>query len=450
MELLEGTMTDRPRSNNISPRLQRIAELARRMPGTALTSLSHHIDIEFLREAFARTRKDGAAGIDGRTAADYAEKLDENLSMLLDRFKSGLYRAPAVRRVYIPKADGKRRPIGIPTIEDKILQRAVAMVLEAVYEQDFLPFSWGFRPGKRMHDALQGLRDWLMSNRGGWVVEVDIKGFFDAIPHADLRSFLDQRVRDGVIRRAIGKWLNAGVMEGGVVHRSKSGSPQGGVISPLLANVFLHHVFDVWFVEQLVPQMWGRSYVVRFADDIVIAFEREDDAKRVMNALPKRFGRYGLTLHPDKTRLVRFKRPPRRGRDDNDEGGTFSFLGLTHHWARSRKGNWVIKQKTAKDRFKRGCRAISLWCRRNRHRPVKEQAKALGAKLRGHYNHFGVTGNSRALGRFFYVVRRIWYKWLKRRSQRRRMNWERFAALLRRHPIPPPRLGARGWHAANP
>jgi len=325
------------------------------------------------------------------------------------------------------------------------------MVLEAVYEQDFLPFSWGFRPGRRMHDALLGLRNWLMSNGGGWIVEVDIKTFFDDMPHADLRSFLDQRVRDGVIRRAIGKWLKAGVMEDGEVHRSKTGSPQGGVVSPMLANVFLHHVFDLWFANEVRPRLKGRNFVVRFADDIVIAFANEEDARRVMDVLPKRFGKYGLTLHPDKTRLVRFERPPHHGRDDDDDGpGTFDFLGLTHHWARSRKGRWVVKQRTAKDRFRRGCRAISEWCRRNRHLPVEVQARALSAKLRGHYNHYGVIGNSRALGRFFQAARRLWLKWLNRRSQRRHMNWERYAALLRRYPLPPPRLGARGWHAAKP
>ncbi len=441
-------MTGTPRPDPISPRLQRIAELARQMPTTALTSLSHHIDIDFLREAHRRTRKDGATGVDGRTAAEYESNLDENLGKLLDRFKSGSYRAPPVRRVHIPKGNGKSRPIGIPTFEDKILQRAVAMVVEAVYEQDFKDFSWGFRPGRRMHDALAGLRSWLMSRGGAWVVEVDIQGFFDALPHADLRDFLDQRVRDGVVRRAIGKWLNAGVMEGGVVRRGSTGTPQGGVISPLLANVFLHHVFDVWLDEEVRPRSRGEIFVVRYADDIVIACVREDDARRVMNVLPKRFGKYGLTLHPEKTRLIRFTRP--NGSDDDDGPTSFDLLGFTHHWAKSRKGYRVIKQRTAKDRFRRGCQAAAQWCRSHRHLPVDVQARILGAKLRGHYNHFGIKGNSRALGRFFHIVRRIWFKWLNRRSQKRHMTWERFEVLLERYPIPPPVLGSRGWHAASP
>ena len=441
---MQGT----PTPVDISPRLERIAKLARQMPDTALRTLAHHIDVDFLREAYRRTRKSGAPGVDGRTAAEYEQNLDANLASLLDRFKSGLYRAPAVRRVHIPKGKGKTRPIGIPTIEDKVLQRAVAMVLGEVYEQDFKSFSWGFRPGKRMHDALSGLRDGLMDNGGGWVLEVDIESFFDSLCHATLRDLLSQRVRDGVILRAIGKWLNAGVMEDGQLRRPESGTPQGGVISPLLANVFLHHVFDVWFDDEVRPRLRGRCHVVRFADDIVIAFQREDDARRVMEVLPKRFGRYGLTLHPDKTRLVRFERP---GRGDESGGpGAFNFLGLTHHWARSRKGWWVVKQRTATDRLQRASGAASLWCRQNRHLPVAIQAEALSAKLRGHYNHYGVTGNSRSLSRFFQVVRRIWLKWLNRRSQKRHMNWERFGALLKRYPLQPPRLGARGWNAANP
>lgn len=434
-----------PTTDTISPRLQRIAELAKQMPGTALRTLAHHIDIDLLREAFRRTRKDGATGVDGRTAAEYALNLDANLSSLLDRFKSGTYRAPPVRRVHIPKGKGDQtRPIGIPTIEDKILQRAVAMVLEAVYEEDFLDFSWGFRPGRRMHDALSGLRNWLMSKNGAWVIEVDIRSFFDALPHAVLRDLLDQRVRDGVIRRAIGKWLNAGVLEDGEIHRGTSGTPQGGVISPLLANIFLHHVFDEWFDKEVRPRLGGDSYVVRFADDIVIACKREEDARRVMDVLPKRFGKYGLTLHPEKTRFLRFTRPL-KGRDDDGETGSFDFLGLTHHWAKSRKGNWVIKQRTAGNRLQRGCRAVAEWCRLNRHQPVEEQARVLNSKLRGHYNHYGVTGNSRSVNRFFQVVRKTWFKWLSRRNQRRHLTWERYAALLARYPLQPPRLGARGW-----
>lgn len=441
-------MKGTPRLDSISPRLQRIAELARQMPEAALKTLAHHIDIDLLREAYRRTRKNGATGVDGQTAAEYESNLDENLSSLLDRFKTGTYRAPPVRRAHIPKGDGKTRPIGIPTIEDKVLQRAVAMVVEAIYEQDFKDFSWGFRPGRRMHDALAGLRNWLMSKGGAWVVEVDIQGFFDALPHAFLRGFLDQRVRDGVVRRTIGKWLKAGVMEDGAVRRGPTGTPQGGVISPLLANVFLHNVFDVWFDDEVRPRLKGASTVVRYADDIVVACVREDDARWVLAEISRRFGMFGLALHPEKTRIVHFKRPT--GRDDDDGPGSFDLLGFTHHWAKSRKGNWVIKQRTAKDRLRRGCQSASEWVREHRHLPVEVQARVLGAKLRGHYSHFGIIGNSRALGCFFQAVRSLWFKWLNRRSQRRSMTWERFQVLLERYPIPQPILGDRGWRAANP
>ena len=311
-EAVEGKMSGRPGPGSVSTRLARIAELAREDPGRALTTLGHHIDVEFLREAYRRTRKDGAPGVDGQTAEEYARELEANLRSLLDRLKSGSYRAPPVRRVHIPKGDGsKTRPIGIPTFEDKVLQRAVAMILEAVYEQDFLDCSLGFRPGRSAHGALETLRQGLMEMRGGWVLEVDVKGFFDNLDHRHLRAFLDQRVRDGVLRRMIDKWLKAGVMEDGNITHPDAGSPQGGVISPILANVYLHDVLDRWFEEMVKPCLRGPAFLVRFADDFVMVFALESDAHRVYDVLPKRFAKYGLAIHPEKTRLVRFRRPPR-------------------------------------------------------------------------------------------------------------------------------------------
>lgn len=424
---------------DISTRLQRIAELARTVPG-ALTTLAHHIDVEFLREAYRRTRKDGAAGVDGRTAAEYAEKLDENLRNLLERFKAGTYKAPPVRRVHIPKGDGsKTRPIGIPTFEDKILQRTVAMVLEAIYEQEFLDCSFGFRPGRSAHDALRVLRDGLMTMRGGWVLEVDIQGFFDSLVHGHLRGFLDRRVRDGVVRRTINKWLKAGVLEKGQLSYPEAGSPQGGVVSPLLANVYLHEVLDKWFEADVKPRLSGRAFLVRYADDFVVVLSTEEDARRVMNVLPKRFEKYGLTLHPEKTRLVSFGQPVSRTDDPEGRGGpgSFDLLGFTHIWAKSRRGSWVIKQRTASSRFGRAVRRVSEWCRRNLHRKLAEQQQRLGQMLRGHYGYFGITGNSHALSRFLYEVRRIWRHWLDRRSRRTTMPWPRFARLLERYPLPP-------------
>jgi len=424
---------------NVSTKLQRIAELARHAPGMVLTTLAHNIDIDFLREAYRRTRKDGAAGVDGQTAADYAGNLEGNLGSLLERFKSGQYQAPPVRRVHIPKGDGaKTRPIGIPTFEDKVLQRAVTMVVEAVYEQDFLDCSYGFRPDRSAHQALQTLWEGMMEMRGGWVLEVDIQGFFDSLEHGQLRGFLDQRVRDGVVRRAIDKWLKAGVMEAGNVVHMEEGTPQGGVVSPVLANVYLHEVLDKWFQAEVKPRLEGRAFLIRYADDFVVVFSSEHDARRVMDVLPKRFGRYGLTLHPEKTRLVPFQRPsggPSGGRGNSQ---SFELLGFTHHWAKSLEGRWIVRRKTAPSRFGRALRRVGDWCRVNRHLPIAIQQQRLSQKLRGHYGYFGITGNANALGRFLYEVTQVWRHWLDRRSQRAKMAWSRFEKLLVRYPLPPP------------
>lgn len=428
-----------PNLENVSTKLQRIAELARRAPTMAFQTLAHHIDVELLHAAYQRTRKSGAVGVDGQTAEAYEAQLEMNLQSLLDRFKSGSYFAPPVRRVHIPKGDGDTRPIGIPTFEDKVLQRAVVMVLNAVYEQDFLDCSFGFRPGRSPHHALDVVREGLMEMGGGWVIEIDIRHFFDSVDHRHLRGILDQRVRDGVIRRTIDKWLKAGVLERGAVSYPDAGTPQGGVISPLLANVYLHEVIDVWFEQEVRPRLEGKGFLVRYADDIVIAFARETDARRVMDVLPERFAKYGLTLHPEKTRLIDFRRPG----DGTGTPGTFDLLGFTHLWTRSRRSYWVIKRKTSRSRFGRALKRIAEWCRRNLHRPVPEQHKALVLKVRGHYNYFGITGNSRALDRFRYEVIRVWQKWLSRRSSRRHMRWHRFVGVLKRHPLPWPRITHR-------
>jgi group II intron reverse transcriptase/maturase len=439
MELLEGKMPRTSGREAISTKREKIAELARQEPKLVLTTLAHLIDGVWLREAYRRTRKTGAAGVDGVTSAQYEAHLEANLEGLLERFKSGRYRAPAVRRVHIPKdGRGKTRPIGIPTLEDKVLQRAVLMVLEPVYEQDFLDCSYGFRPGRSAHQALEALWRGLMDIGGGWVIDLDIQSFFDTVDWAWLRSFLDQRVRDGVIRRAIGKWLQAGVMEQGVVRYPEEGTPQGGVLSPLLANIFLHEVLDTWFVRVVRPRLRGRALLVRYADDAVLGFETEEDARRVMSVLPKRFGRYGLTLHPEKTRLVDFRRPDQG--IGSGSGRTFAMLGLTHFWGRSRKGRWIVKRKTAPDRFSRALRQIGRWCRLHRHRSLAEQQRALNQKLRGHYSYYGVTGNARALGRFHRMVERHWRKWLHRRSHATTMTWEHFKRLLRHYPLAPPRV----------
>ena len=422
---------------NVLTKQERIATLARQSPQMGFTSLAYLMDIEWLREAYRRTRKDGAVGIDGTTSAEYEQDLENNLQSLLDRAKSGRYFAPPVRRVHIPKAGSptETRPIGIPTLEDKVLQRAVVMLLEPIYEQDFYDGSYGFRPGRGAHGALESLWKGTMDTRGGWVLEVDIRKFFDTLDHAHLRELLQHRVRDGVLLRLIGKWLNAGVMEDGSVSYPDAGSPQGGVISPLLANVYLHYVLDVWFKQEVQPRLAGQALLIRYADDVAIIFSDESDARRVMDVLPKRFGKYGLTLHPDKTRLVAFKRPD-DGDSSSGEPGTFDLLGFTHYWARSRRGEWTVKRKTASSRLSRSLRAIAEWCRGHRHLPVSEQHKTLSAKVRGHCAYYGITGNSRWLVTFRMQVHRTWRYWLSRRNRKRTMTWDCFNRLLKRYPLP--------------
>jgi len=433
-------MTGTSSPSDISTKLQQIAELARRTP-TALTTLAHHIDIEFLREAYRRTRKDGAAGVDGETAATYARTLDENLRSLLDRLKSGTYHAPPVRRVHIPKGDGsKTRPIGIPTFEDKVLQRAVTMVLEAIYEQEFHDCSYGFRPARSAHQALQALWDGLMKMHGGWVLEIDIEAFFDTLVHEHLRTFLDRRVRDGVLRRTINKWLKAGVLEATGLRYAESGTPQGGVISPLLANVYLHEVLDTWFDADVKPRLQGQAFLIRYADDAVLVFSSEADARKVMDVLPKRFGKYGLKLHPEKTRLVKFTRPQRRDTPKDTDAESFDLLGFTHFWGKSRADSWVVKRQTARSRFGRALRRVSQWCRLHLHDRISRQHKHLTQALRGHYGYFGITGNANALSNFLYEVTQAWQKWLHRRTGRGAMPWPRFLRVLKRFPLPPPKV----------
>jgi len=423
----------------------------------AFTSLAYLVDIDWLKEAYRRTRKDGAAGVDGVTAAEYEQDLEGNLLRLLDRAKSDTYRAPPVRRVHIPKGGSRTetRPIGIPTLEDKILQRAVVMLLEPIYEQDFLACSYGFRPGRSAHQALDSFWKQTMNCQGGWVLEVDIQKFFDNLDHGHLRTFLQQRVRDGVLLRLIGKWLKAGVMEDGSVSYPDAGSPQGGVISPLLSNVFLHYVLDLWFEQDVQPRLRHRAFLIRFADDFVIGFRDQRDAQRVKEVLPKRFGKYGLTIHPTKTQLVPFQPPSPtaggRGKQPHARSGSFDLLGFTHLWGRSRKGQWVVKRKTASSRFSRAVRSIDSWCRSNRHQPVGLQQQKLSQKLRGHYAYYGITGNGKALSRFFYEVQCCWRKWLNRRNRNRTLNWTVFHSLLQRYPLAPVRAVHSVYNrAANP
>jgi RNA-directed DNA polymerase len=442
-------MPGTPRPDSVSTKQQRIAALARKCPDMAFTNLAHHIDINWLRKAYDLTRKDGAVGVDGQTAADYEVNLMANLQDLLNRAKSGTYTAPPVRRVHIPKpgSPGESRPLGIPTFEDKVLQRAVLLVLEPVYETDFLPGSHGFRPKRGAHGALAALREQAMKLGGDWIVDVDLRKFFDTIDHGHLREFLRRRVRDGVILRLIGKWLNAGVLDKGVLTISEEGTPQGGVVSPLLANIMLHYVLDEWFEKDVRPRLHGRAFLIRYADDFVIGVARTDDARRIMEVLPKRMSKYGLTVHPEKTRLVRFTPS-----DDADSGSTagpqahptsFDFLGFTHYWGRTfHQGFWTVKRHTAKTRFRRALQALWEWCRTHRHLPIQEQHQKLCQKTRGHYSYYGLPGNSKRLSAFLRGVHRAWKRWLSQRD-RTGMTWADYQRLTRCYRLPPARLVRR-------
>jgi RNA-directed DNA polymerase len=430
----------------VSTKQQRLAELAQQSPQMAFTSLNHHLDLGWLVEAYNQTRHDGAVGVDGQTASDYGLTLWENLESLLDRAKSGTYRAAPVRRVRIPKGTGNEtRPLGIPTLQDKVLQRAVVMALEPIYEQDFRNCSYGFRPGRSAHQALQALWQQTMDLGGCWLVEVDIRKFFDTLDHGHLRELLRQRVRDGVLLRLIDKWLKAGVLEGVELTYPEAGTPQGGVISPLLANIYLHYVLDEWFEQDVKPCLKGRAFLVRYADDFVMGFACEEDARRVLDVLPKRLGKYGLTIHPDKTRLVPFVRPPHQ-LSSASRGAvppkSFDFLGFTHFWSRSKSGSWVVKRKTAGSRFRRAVGKIAEWCRLNRHVSLGEQYQALWRKLHGHFQYYGgLVGNGRSLWCFRSRVQEIWRQWLSRRGGVRGMPWARMAEQLKRFVLPTP----PGW-----
>jgi RNA-directed DNA polymerase len=437
MDPLEGNTADSPKSDNVSTKQERIAALAKQMPHVALRSLNHYLDRDWLHTACLLTRKDGAVGVDGQTYEEYREGLLGRLDLLIDRAKTGTYRAPPVRRVHIPKGTGNEtRPLGIPTLEDKILQRGVAMILQPIFEQIFHEGSYGFRPGRSAHQALDHLRGWLHQRQGGWILEVDIRKFFDNLDHGHLREFLQRRVQDGVLLRLIGKWLKAGVLEDGAVTYSDTGTPQGGVISPLLANIYLHYVLDEWFEQQVKPRLHGEATLVRYADDFVLAFTDQRDAERVYAVLGQRFAKFGLTIHPDKTRLVRFERP----RPGQPRPETFDLLGFTLHWGRTRSGGWSIKTQTSGSRLNRTITKIDDWCRRNRHQPVSAQQATLSRKLQGHYNYFGRSGNYHALSRYYQAVTSAWKKWLSRRSWRTHLTWAGLAQLLTRHRLPTPRI----------
>ncbi len=416
--------------------LNNIAVQAKKNPEMVFTSLAHRIDLPLLKEAFRKIRKGESTGVDKVTAAEYAADLDQNLYNLYQRLRRGQYVATPVKRIWIEKEKGKQRPIGIPVLEDKIVQKAVEMILSAIYEPNFYDFSHGFRRGHSQHLAIKELRENCLKNNTNWIVSADITGLFDNIDHGYLREFIKQRVNDGGIIRLIGKWLKAGIMEEQTFYRSDSGTPQGGVISPILSNIFLHNVLDDWFVKEVHPRMKGRSFLIRYADDFIAGFELESDASRALKAMAKRFERFGLELHPDKTKLVRFGRPPGKGNKDSHPG-TFDFLGFTHYWGMSRQGYRVFMRKTISKRLSRFKRMVWVWCRNNRHKPIQEQHATLCNKLRGHYQYFGVTCNFRAISRAWHHALCAWRYWLSRRSHKGNVTHGNLVATF---PLPKPRI----------
>ncbi|MDQ5874084.1 MAG: group II intron reverse transcriptase/maturase [Actinomycetota bacterium] len=437
-------MTNASTLGDMSPELLKVVERAQREPEGRFHSLAHLIDVSALERAYHRMRKDAAVGVDGITKEHYGQALESNLRDLHARMKAKRYRHQPIRRVFIPKEQGKTRPIGISAFEDKLVQDAVREVLEAIYEQDFLDCSYGFRPGRRAHDAVRTLDQIVHRGEVSWILEADIVSFFDSIDRNELKKMLELRVADGSLLRLIGKCLHVGVLDGAELSAPETGTAQGSVLSPLLGNVYLHYVLDLWFETEVKPRLRGRATLVRYADDFVIGFEHEEDARRVVAVLGKRLGRFGLTLHPDKTRLLPFRRPP-AGQTSGKGSASFDFLGFTLYWARSRKGRWGMACKTRRASLRRAIQSVTDWCRRHRHLPVKEQHAALTRRLRGHFNYFGVSGNFRSLLLLVEAARRAWYKWLCRRSQRKRLNWERFADLLAQLPLPRPRITVRIW-----
>jgi len=433
-------------AESMSPELLKVRDRAKD-PEFVFLSLAHLVDEAALTRAFGRIRKDAAVGVDGITWEQYGQELERNVRDLYQRLRTMRWRHQPIRRVHIPKEKGKSRPIGVSSVEDKLVQEALREILEESYEPVFRDFSYGFRRGRSAHDALRALYQVLYRGRKLWILELDVQSYFDSIDRRMLVKMLQERVVDGSLLRLIGKCLHVGVLDGEQYFEPGEGTAQGSVLSPILGNIYLHHVLDVWFERDVVPRLRGKASLIRFADDGVIAFEREDDARRVRGVIAKRFERYGLKLHPEKTRVVQFGRP--NGNGSTGEGpGTFDFLGFTHYWCRTRKGAWVPRLKTRQARRRRFIMAVAEWCRRHRHHDIREQHAALTKRIAGHFNYFGVNGNVPVLRYVAYACEVVWHKWLNRRSQRSRLNWKRFGDLLRDYPLPKPRVYVQLWQHA--
>ena len=421
--------------------LQRIGQRAKEKPEEQLTNLLSHIKVPLLKEAYRRLRKRAASGVDGVTWAEYGERLDERLLDLQDRVHRGSYHPQPVRRVHIPKGDGKTRPLGIPALEDKIVQQAARMVLEPIYEATFIGFSYGFRPGRSPHAALDALAT-AITKKVSWVLDADIRSFFDTIDHGWMQKFVEHRIGDTRMVRLLMKWMRAGVMEEGKLHAVEEGTPQGGIISPLLANIFLHYVLDLWALQWRKKQARGEMYIVRYADDFLMAFQFEQDVLEMRSALTERLAKFGLELHADKTRVLRFGRFALKDchRDGLKKPATFDFLGFTHIASFDRRGRFQLKRRTSRKKRQAKLASLAEEIRRRRHHAVAEQHRWLCSVLHGHYRYYAVPTNYRALAQFRRAVARKWHCALQRRSQRAAWSRARWCSFEDRFPLPSPRI----------
>jgi group II intron reverse transcriptase/maturase len=435
-------MRDAEPGKTLSTELNRLSEIAVRDTKVKFTSLAHLLTEDFLKDCYRELNHKAAAGIDQVSYTFYGENLGQNIAELVKRLRKKRYRACDIRRVWIPKPDGKQRPLGIPVLEDRIVQRGVARILSAIYEQDFLEVSYGFREGKSGHDALKSLELSIMKGGVNYLIDVDIKGYFDHVDHKWLMRMLRERIVDTSILRLIGKWLRAGVLEEGKRTRNEVGVPQGGVISPLLANIYLHYVLDLWLTRKVSKELAGRIYLVRYADDFVIGCTDREDAQKVWEMLPDRLRQFGLELSSEKSRLIEFGRKAYlEGKGKGNRLNTFDFLGFTHYMTRSRRNGARLGRKTIGKRYRRTLIALNDKLRRMRNLlSFRELHMHLCRILNGYYNYYGFAGNAATLNKFAYAVEHMWFKWLNRRSQRKSYNWEEFQGLLKLYPLPRPMI----------
>jgi len=432
-----------PEMDNITPaKLALISERARKEPKCQFISLAHLLNEGFLKECYYKLGRYRASGIDGVSWKEYGEQLDENLNKLVARMKAKRYKPQPVKRVYIPKNEHEKRPLGLPALEDKIVQKGISHVLEAIYEADFLDCSYGFRPARKCHQAINVVDKTIMTKPISYVIEADIKGYFDNVSHQWMMEFLQVRIKDPSFLLLIRRFLKAGYCEAGKIVATEQGTPQGGNLSPMLSNIFLHYVLDLWFEKKVKPRARGACYLVRYADDFICMVQYADDAQDIEQALRERFAKFNLELHPEKTRVISFGRYERQNaKRQNRKSNTFDFLGFTHYGGLSRKGKFIVGRQTSRKKFRMKCRELNNWLRKIRnYKKTKEWWPILRAKLSGHYQYYGVSGNMPAIRRFYSLTLRMTLKWLNRRSQRKSFNWKEFGKYLDHYPLPRPRI----------